>query len=96
MKTFTPDQIREANRARQQISRMKKRYVPLLPDERRVKKPTSSFMIFMREHMQRPEYKNVPILEASARIGQLWRDADKNVKQVGSLRIAKLLVSYTF
>ncbi|KAI6249888.1 hypothetical protein HI914_01830 [Erysiphe necator] len=67
---YTPEQIRIANNARKQITKMGelKRYWKKIPDERLPKHPTSRFLCFVQERFNSGDFKGVDILEASKQL----------------------------
>lgn len=82
VKSFSPNQIRLANIARQRLSLIRKRQIARFADDRAVRRPMSSYMIFRVDLLKHPELKDLPITEASKRLSKMWKDSSESVKQV--------------
>ncbi|POS88176.1 hypothetical protein EPUL_000183 [Erysiphe pulchra] len=67
---YTPDQIRIANNARRQITKMGeiKKSWRKIPDQRLPKQPSTRFTIFVQERYKSGEFKGVDVLDASKQL----------------------------
>jgi len=89
--SHTPDQIRVANNARAVLRRKLKgtlkatkypAYTSKLVDDRAAKKPTSSFLVFLKERFASGDFKSINVVEAAKLIGNEWKALSANEKKV--------------
>ncbi|RKF61503.1 putative hmg box protein [Erysiphe neolycopersici] len=70
LSNYTPDQIRTANNARRQISKMDevKKYWKKIQDPRLPKQPSTRFTIFTQERFKSGDFKGVDVLDATKQL----------------------------
>ncbi|KAJ5893926.1 hypothetical protein N7495_005617 [Penicillium taxi] len=78
LKTFTPKQILDANKARLALTRLTGKRWPALSDDRLVKNVRPSYFLFMQDHAN--EYPGQPVTQVTTLLSQVWKglsDAEK-------------------
>ena len=84
--SHTPDEILTANNARKSLGRLLKRprKFPPLHDERLVKRPMPSYMLFHKARSDTGDYKHMALQERVRLIAKEWRELGPTEKKVGS------------
>ncbi|OQD77657.1 hypothetical protein PENDEC_c002G02720 [Penicillium decumbens] len=72
VKSYTPNQIKDANGARRFLSRLLKKRVPPIEDDRLVKRPKTAYFIFMLERKGGSDLKHKGGPELTRIIGEEW------------------------
>lgn len=93
VESHSPEQIKQANRARNQLN---KKFPPKpadgkhqrhakfsqIQDERQPKQPMGSYILFAKNRQESGDFKNIAIPERAKLIGQEWRALTLAEKQV--------------
>ncbi|KAE8159954.1 hypothetical protein BDV40DRAFT_271673, partial [Aspergillus tamarii] len=82
IKSHTPLQIKEANLARNKLTRLTNKRYPLLRDERLVKRPSSSYVFFYLERTGQGDFKHMAVKDISARVAEEWNGLTDSEKEV--------------
>ncbi|KAL2043620.1 hypothetical protein N7G274_003927 [Stereocaulon virgatum] len=72
VESYTPEEIRKANHARQHLGRKQKKRIALLRDHRQVKRPRSNFVIFYMKRWASGDFKGLKITEAAEVARREW------------------------
>ena len=79
----SPEEIRQANLARQRLKRMGlKGFSRRIVDERQVKRPMGARILFFKDRYESGEMKGLSLPDATRLIGQEWSDMPKARKDV--------------
>ncbi|KAJ5691314.1 hypothetical protein N7488_012049 [Penicillium malachiteum] len=79
--SHTPTQIKEANLARRRLAKKIGKPCTLLKDERLVKRPLSSYMIFAQERVASGDFKYMQVADISGRTSSEWKSLSESEKQ---------------
>lgn len=80
----TPNDIRKANNARNHLKRLGvKGYTVHIKDDRLVKRPVSTLLLFSKDRHATGDFKGVKVVDAAKLIAREWRELPANEKQVG-------------
>jgi hypothetical protein len=91
VESYTPEQIRKANSARQTLKRKtatpqgKKssgRGLSPIKDERQIKRPNSGYLKFSIDRRETGDFKGIPIAESSKLITKEWKELGAGEKKV--------------
>lgn len=100
MNTYTPLQIKNANRARRLLkSRLVSYNKPQIQDDRRVKQPNTPYILFATERYNSGDFKNMATGEVGKLQGQEWKALSESTKAVRILprfMIQHLLPPWSF
>ncbi|KAE8135461.1 hypothetical protein BDV38DRAFT_139495 [Aspergillus pseudotamarii] len=81
IKSHTPLQIKEANLARNKLTRLTSKRYSLLRDERLVKRPSSSYVFFYLERTGQGDFKHMAVKDISARVAEEWNGLTDTEKE---------------
>ncbi|KAJ6131178.1 hypothetical protein N7523_001638 [Penicillium sp. IBT 18751x] len=81
IKTHTPKQIKEANSARRSLSRLQKKRIALLEDDRLVKRPRTAYFFFMLERIRDGDLKGKRGPDVTRIVGEEWSKLTEYEKQ---------------
>ncbi|KAH0544056.1 hypothetical protein FGG08_001674 [Glutinoglossum americanum] len=84
VESYTPEQIRSANKARASLRRRSpggRGRFPKLKDERQVPKPPTSFLLFAKERSASGDYKHLKPTETGRLLGKQWRELPEHEKK---------------
>ncbi|KAF2869830.1 hypothetical protein BDV95DRAFT_608653 [Massariosphaeria phaeospora] len=89
LKTYTPDQIRDANTARAVLRRTLKKnakgrlppYTLRLHDDRQVKRPTTGYMLFLGERTTSGDFKGIAVPDRTRLVSQEWKALSASEKK---------------
>ncbi|CAG7950849.1 unnamed protein product [Penicillium salamii] len=82
IETYTPHQIRDANRARRYLNRVIKQNLKLLKDHREPQYPITPYLRFLVEQHHSGEFDSIKdIKERTAHIAEAWKTAPEWKKQ---------------
>ncbi|GAB1196282.1 hypothetical protein APSETT444_005551 [Aspergillus pseudonomiae] len=81
IKSHTPLQIKEANLARNRLTKLTKKKYPLLRDDRLVKRPSSSYVFFYLERTGQGDFKHMTVKDIGARVAEEWKGLTESEKE---------------
>ncbi|MCJ1475604.1 hypothetical protein MMC13_004267 [Lambiella insularis] len=82
IQSLTPDEIRKANNARNQLTRLGvKGYSRNLKDERQVKRPVQAHSFFLKDRFNSGDMHGMALPDATRLITREWRELDQADKQ---------------
>ncbi|KAJ5740768.1 hypothetical protein N7493_000640 [Penicillium malachiteum] len=79
--SHTPTQIKDANLARRRLAKKIGKPCVLLKDDRLVKRPLSSYMIFARERIASGDFKHLQVADISGRASNEWKNLTASEKE---------------
>ncbi|KAJ5714122.1 uncharacterized protein N7483_011303, partial [Penicillium malachiteum] len=79
--SHTPAQIKDANEARRRLAKKLGKTCSLLKDDRLVKRPLSSYLIFSRERTGSGDFKHMQVAEISVRTANEWKNLTESEKE---------------
>ncbi|KAJ5131892.1 High mobility group superfamily [Penicillium atrosanguineum] len=82
IKSHPPKQIKEANSARRSLSRLQKKRIVPLEDDRQVKRPRIAYFFFMLERMSDGDLKGKGGPDLARIVGEEWSKLTEYEKQV--------------
>lgn len=90
VKSFTPLQIKTANHARKRLAAITTEHrkhalkYPQIKDERLVKQPTNSFILFTIDRNKSGEFDNLSFKEKSDHLNHEWANLPEEEKEVST------------
>ncbi|KAH8663117.1 hypothetical protein BGZ60DRAFT_433127 [Tricladium varicosporioides] len=85
---YTPIEIKTANNARNQLSKLLNRKYSQLPDERLVRGPTNAYVYFVKDRLASGDLKGISAQESLKLIGAEWKQVSASDKKVYQDRAA--------
>lgn len=73
VKSYTPLQIKEANLARKRLSKLTAKNVRPIIDDRLVKLPKTSYVIFFTERMGQGDFKHMALKDIVSKVAEEWK-----------------------
>ena len=81
--SHTPLQIKEANLARRRLSKKTGKNLRQIEDSRLVKRPRTSYLIFLTERTSQGDFKHMAVKDIAVRVAEEWRGLTSSEKEVG-------------
>ncbi|KAB8222273.1 hypothetical protein BDV33DRAFT_168832 [Aspergillus novoparasiticus] len=81
IKSHTPLQIKEANLARNRLTKLTNKRYPPLRDDRLVKRPSSSYVFFFIERTGQGDFKHMAAKDIATRVAEEWKGLTESEKE---------------
>ncbi|RHZ60238.1 uncharacterized protein CDV56_108797 [Aspergillus thermomutatus] len=81
IKQHTPLQIRDANAARRRLSKIKNKSLPLLRDDRQVKRPRTAYLLYMLDRTAEGDFKYMKAKDIAVRVTEEWKGLTTTEKE---------------
>lgn len=79
-------QIKEANLARRRLSKKTGKNLRQIDDDRLVKRPRTSYLIFLTERTSHGDFKHMAVKDIAVRVAEEWKGLTSSEKEVCSLQ----------
>ncbi|KAK2020142.1 HMG box protein [Colletotrichum eremochloae] len=81
VESHTPQAVAQANLARLHLRKARGRAVPApIRDDRQPTRPPNAYMLFVKSRWASGDFADLPLLEASSRIGEEWKGLSESRK----------------
>lgn len=82
LKSHTPLQIKEANLARRRLSKKTGKNLRQIDDSRLVKRPRTSYLIFLTERTSQGDFKHMAVKDIAVQVAEEWKGLTSSEKEV--------------
>lgn len=93
--SHSPEEIYNANVAREGLSKRTKGYVVKIKDERLVKRPRNAYTFFVKERYTSGDFKGIKVPEATSLITREYKGLTDSEKKVSAWSLFQWQVSYS-
>ncbi|PWY81909.1 hypothetical protein BO70DRAFT_362343 [Aspergillus heteromorphus CBS 117.55] len=89
VESYTPIEIKQANLARKQLARLRNKKPRYIQDDRLVKRPKASYILYAEERLSSSDLHDLPVPERSKHVGAEWNNMTKAQKEPYVVRAAE-------